>query len=426
MLNGRDVLSPRGLRAGYYVVVGLLAAMGVGVLGYRLAEGMQVTSLTTSISWGMWVSAYIYFVGLSAGSFLLSTMIYVFGMKQFEKVGRMALLSAFFSLTAALLFVWVDLGHPWRAWRIFFEPHWTSVMTIESWLYLVYMFIIVAELWLLMRADLARMGAETPGLKGALYQWLALGYDLPQGAEEAEESAKWTRRWVTTLGILGVPTAIGVHGGTGAIFAVAIARPYWFSPLLPIIFLVSALVSGTALVLFIYAFFGKRDAGYRGLLEGLGGLLLLFIAIDVVLLMFDALISLYGQLPDHADAWKAIVTGKYAFVFWIGQVGMAALVPIFLVGFGRARLPPAWLGVAGLSTVLGIVAVRLNIVIPGFVVPELKGLDTAFIDSRLAYNYFPSAWEWLSTIGLVAVVVLAFSLAYEFLPLYEREEETGA
>ncbi|MFQ5880214.1 MAG: NrfD/PsrC family molybdoenzyme membrane anchor subunit, partial [Dehalococcoidia bacterium] len=255
-----DVANRKTAHVAYYVVVGLLAVIGLSVLGYRLVEGMKVTSLTSSIPWGMWVSAYIYFVGLSAGSFLLSTLIYVFNMRQFERIGRIALLSAFFSLTAALLFIWIDLGHPWRAWEMIATPHWTSVMTIEGWLYIVYMAIIVAELWLLMRADLARLAEEETGFRQTLYRLLALGHE-PRFSPEAEEaSEKATRRWVTVLSIVGVPTAIAVHGGTGSIFAVAVARPYWSSPLMPIVFLVSALVSGTALVTFIYAFFGRRDA----------------------------------------------------------------------------------------------------------------------------------------------------------------------
>ena len=86
---------------------------------------------------------------------------------------------------------------------------------------------------------------------------------------------------------------------------------------------------------------------------------------------------------------------------------------------------PTWRGLAGLSTVSGIRGVRLNIVIPGFVGPELEGLDIAFVDSRLLYDYFPSGWEWLSTIGLIAAVVLAFSIALELLPVYGREEVQG-
>ncbi|RMI16972.1 MAG: molybdopterin oxidoreductase, partial [Calditrichaeota bacterium] len=76
------------------VVTGLLGLIGVASVIYRLLAGMKVTWLSSSVPWGMWVAFYIYFIGLSAGSFLFSTLIYVFGQKELEKAGRLALLSA--------------------------------------------------------------------------------------------------------------------------------------------------------------------------------------------------------------------------------------------------------------------------------------------------------------------------------------------
>ncbi len=78
--------------------------------------------------------------------------------------------------------------------------------------------------------------------------------------------------------------------------------------------------------------------------------------------------------------------------------------------------------IAGLSAVIGIVAVRLNLVIPALVVPVLKGLDTAFIQPRWSFCYFPSLWEWASTIGLIALVVLGFSVAFQILPIFGEVE----
>lgn len=416
----RDVANRKTAHVAYYVVLGILAAIGISVLGYRLLNGMRVTALTSSLPWGLWVAVYIYFVGLSAGSFLLSTLIYVFNMRQFERIGRIALLSALFSLGAALVFVWVDLGHPLRAWEMYATPHWTSVMTIEGWLYIVYGLLILAELWLLMRSDLARLGAETSGARSAVYRILALGHEPTSERSRTVHAA--TQRWLMVLGIVGIPVAIGVHGGTGSIFAVLVARPYWSGGIMPIIFLISALVSGTALVLFIYAFQGRRDEEHGELVQSLGRLLGLFIAIDALLLIFDALTTLYAGGPEHREAWEAVTTGRYAFVFWGGQIGLAMVLPLVLLGIRATRESTTWLGLAGLSTVVGIVCVRLDIVIPGLVLPEIPGLDTAFVDSRLAFEYFPSAWEWLSTIGLIAAVVLAFSAAFELLPIYEHEE----
>ena len=110
---------PRWAKPAYYVVVGFLSLVGVVSVLVRLIYGMKVTALTSPIPWGMWVVIYIYFIGLSVGSFLMSTLVYVFGMHRYEKVGRMALLSALFALFGGMLFIWIDLGHPERFWYIF-------------------------------------------------------------------------------------------------------------------------------------------------------------------------------------------------------------------------------------------------------------------------------------------------------------------
>lgn len=500
----------------YYLAMIVLSLWGLWALALRMDQGLRTTALTSYISWGLWVSVYIYFIGLSAGSFLLSTMIYVFGMHQLEKVGRMALLTALFSLGAGLLFIWVDLGHLERFYEIFTRPHFTSMMTIESWLYLMYMLLILGELWLLMRDDLASLRDGAKSWRRRLYGLLALGYRSSADPQVRRQGQERARRWITALGILGIPTAVGVHGGTGAIFAVAIARPYWNGALFPIVFLVSALASGAALVTFMYAAFGPRTKEFPQVLKGVASLTVLFLGIDLLLLLSEVLVGLYGGVPSHVEVFNAIFGGPFAFVFWLGQMGLAAAVPIVMFFMaqrkqptalqpGSATVPPAlggrplglvtwasitvaaivvaidvlalvappppamvavspvplavpgaeqpvlsrigfwaaqlvlissvvalvaqrwgstrfWLGAAGVSTIIGILAVRLNIVIPGFVVPVLEHLERAYQDSRLHYNYFPSGIEWASTIGLIALVVLLFSVSYRTLPIYGLEE----
>jgi Ni/Fe-hydrogenase subunit HybB-like protein len=418
-----------GRRTGRLWAYAGLAALGLAglvALGLRLQQGLRTTALTSSISWGLWVALYIYFVGLSAGSFLLSTLIYVFGMHRLERVGRMALLSAFFALAGALLFIWVDLGHPERFWEVFLFPNFRSVMTVETFLYLLYLVLILAELWLLMREDMASL-ASLGGLRGRILSVLSLGYSPPLSAAERERDRRRARAWVRVLGSVGVPVAIGVHGGTGAIFAVVQARPYWFGGLFPIVFLVSALASGAALVTFLYALFGERDEEGESLLRTLGALTVLFLALDLLFLASETLTAFYSRNPEHTEVWRAMTVGRYAAVFWVGQLVMAGLAPILLVALaGRSARPRLYLGAAGALAVAGVLAIRLNIVIPAFVRPEVPGLDLAYQGPRLAYSYFPSLGEWAITVGLVALGVLAFSIALDLLPFRETPEVVAA
>ncbi len=411
---------PDAVRRLGLLVLGLLALGGIVAVVVRFLQGMQVTNLTSNVAWGMWVVFYIYCIGLSAGSFLMSTVIYVFGMERFEKMGRMALLSALFALAGGLAFVWIDLGHPWRFWEVFLKWQASSVLAWEAMLYIVYVAIILWELFLLMRADLARLRDGTSGWRHRLYTVLALGY---HGDGEHGVHSRRTRNTLRALGIIGIPVAVGVHGGTGALFAVVAAKPHWFSGLFPIVFLVSALLSGAGLMLFLNAWFGRRDAAYSSIVDGLRLFVLGFIAVDVIMFISDVLVSLYSGIPDHVEVWRQIAFGQYWYVFWFGQIGLAWALPLLLTSLPGTKRSATWLGVAGASIVAGVLAVRLNLVIPAYLFPQLPGLDVALTDPRSAYSYFPSLIEWVSSIGVLALLTLVFILAWRLLPIYELDGE---
>ena len=410
----------RAVRRSGLVLLGLFALGGVAAVIIRLTQGMVVTNLTSNVAWGMWVVFYIYCIGLSAGSFLLSTVVYVFGMERFEKMGRLALLSALFALAGGLLFVWIDLGHPWRFWKVFANWQSSSVLAWEAVLYLVYVAIILWEMFLLMRHDLAQLRDDSEGWRRRVFAFLALGH---RDAGDTAEGRRRSMRVVRVLGVLGIPVAIGVHGGTGALFAVVAAKPHWFSGLFPIIFLVSALLSGAGLMLFLYAWFGRRDADYGSVVSGLRTFVVGFIAIDLLFFASDLLVSLYSGIPDHVEVWRQIAFGEYWYVFWFGQLLLAWFLPLFIATYRRTKASPLWLGVAGAAVVAGILAVRLNLVIPAYLFPQLPGLDQALTDPRSAYAYFPSVNEWISSVGLAALLVLAFIAAWRFLPVFEREPD---
>ncbi|MHB1654561.1 MAG: NrfD/PsrC family molybdoenzyme membrane anchor subunit [Desulfitobacteriaceae bacterium] len=401
----------------YYSLLLILTGVGFWALGTRFVEGMSVTNLTSYFSWGLWVVFYIFFIGLSAGSFLLSTMIYVFKMHALEKVGRISLLSALFSLLAGLMFVLIDLGHPERFWHTLVYRNMSSVLEWEIHFYLLYILLVLGELWLVMRDDLSAMATNQKGIRGALGRILSLGYRPSPTSEGRTKQVNTAESWVKILGMIGLPLALGVHGGTGSIFAVQIAKPFWNSSIVPIIFIVSALVSGSALVTFLYSFFGENDSEKPNVLASLTNILILFIGVDLILVFAEFLIGLYSGIPADMESLKAVVTGQYSLIFRIGQIGLAAVLPILLISLSRKNGSVAMKGLAGLSTVIGIIAVRINLVLPAYVSPQIPGLENAYVDSRLVYSYFPSSIEILSSLGIIAFVVLLFSVAWELLPI---------
>ena len=245
------------------------------------------------VTWGLWVAAYIYFIGLSAGSFLISSLVYVFNMKRFERVGRLALFTAVVTLFLALLSIWVDLGHMLRFWHVIAYANFKSPMAWMIWLYSAYFVLLVAEMWFLLRADLIR-GAETPGPKRTAYRILTLGSRDLSGSAIDRDS-----RVIKILATIGVPVAIMFHGGVGALFGVVAARPHWHSGMFPILFLVSALVSGGALLALITAIFQDGWRSNRDTLLALGQMVLGLLLLDVLFQISEMLIVFYGGIPGH-------------------------------------------------------------------------------------------------------------------------------
>lgn len=363
-----------GIRFAYWLTLAVTMLLGVLALGVRVTDGLGVTNLTQIVPWGLWVALYIYFIGLSAGSFLLSTLIYVGGVKRFEPVGKIAIFTAFVALLAGLLFILLDLGHMERFWTVFFNRNPNSVLEWEIHFYVLYMVVLIAELWLLMRRDFVQLAKTKNGWQKTLYTILTFG-----STDVSDKALQDDMRLVKLLGIIGIPVALAVHGGTGAIFAVVKARPYWYTGLFPLIFITSALASGGALLTFVAAFFVQlEETARRELVSSLGKLVAVLLAIDLVFIASEFFIGIYGAVPDHLATYNTIMFGPFAWVFWILQLGIGAAIPLILLTNKRTNNNLTWIGLASLMIVIGIVGVRLNIVIPPLTRPLVEGFDTAY------------------------------------------------
>ncbi|SER94560.1 NrfD/PsrC family molybdoenzyme membrane anchor subunit [Salisediminibacterium halotolerans] len=396
----------------------LIISMVIGgaAIGYRVIEGLSVTNLSSFVPWGAWVALYIFFVGLSAGAFLLSTLIFVFGMEQYEKVGRYALFTALICMVVALTFILLDLGRMDRAFNAMTYWNVLSVLSWEVRFYLIYMVLLSVELWFAMRTDLIRMAKTTGGLKGKLADILRLGSE-----DLSERSEKKDHRWMKILGMIGIPIAIiGVHGGTGTLFAAVAAQPYWNSPLFPVIFVVSALVSGTALLIAMYAV--QRKAANKSvdlqLIKGLTMLMIFFLVIDLGLEFYEFLVAGLSMKPEKIEILSVMFTSSMSWSFWGIQIFLGAVVPIFLVFNRRTRDSVKWLTAASVLVVIGIIGVRFNIVVPTQVVQSMSPLPHA--------EYAPNWVEWFSALGVVSMGLLLYSIGVKLLPLETTNEEVSS
>jgi molybdopterin-containing oxidoreductase family membrane subunit len=401
------------LKSLFWVAGVLLLLAGIPGWYDRLTHGHLNANYGSLVPWGLWVAAYIYFVGLSAGSFLISSLVYVFNLKQFEKVGRLALFTALVTLLLALLSIWADLGHMERFWHVYAYPNFRSPMAWMIWLYTAYFVLLAVELWFLLRHDLIA-GVRGRDWKARVYRVLALG-----AKDESAKSAQRDRKIVKILASIGIPVAIMFHGGVGTLFGIVAARPAWHSGLFPILFLLSALASGAALLTVTAAIFQDGWRENRETVLALGRLVLALLLLEVLFQFSEILIAYAGGVPGHTASLDLIFGGPYAWVFWIVQLLIGTLIPILLLA-GPTRTDPRFVSLAGLMIVLGFIGVRLNIVIPGLATEEIRGMMEAFASPRISTGYVPSTSEWLLIAGIVGLGLVLFGIGEMLLPKDEK------
>ncbi|VAX26813.1 hypothetical protein MNBD_IGNAVI01-9 [hydrothermal vent metagenome] len=395
-----------------------LIAFIIGLIAFfdRFTNGHQNANYGSYIPWGLWVAGYIYLIGLSAGAFLMSALAYVFRIKMFEKIGKLALLTALATLIGAMLSIWFDLGHMGRVWRMIIHTNFGSVMGWMAWLYGGYFILLLFEFKYALRADMASQNHnELPG------KWLQslVGFNTLKSKQYSRDKDKKTLR---ILGGIGIPLAIAFHGSVGAIFGSVGARPYWNSGLTPIIFLIGALLSGGALLAVIVKLWGPNRGSeeYKKILVTMGRIVLGLLAFDFLLEWAEVTIGLWASIPSETESLKMILFGHYWWVFWFVHVGLGIIVPAYLlIVKPRSTSAIAWAG--GLIAIT-FLSVRLNIVIPGLAVPELEGLKAAFTGPGLTFKYFPSLMEWGVLIFTISVAALVFMLGKKYLPMFSKED----
>ncbi len=419
----------------FWILATLAFAVGLYGLYSRIAFGHTRANYGSYVPWGLWVAAYIYMIGLSAGAFLFSTLVYVFNIRRvsaegtiaapavgiadgaafererLEQVGKLALFTALVTMVGALICIWLDLGHPERAWKLALQTSFRSVMGWMIWLYAAYFALLLVELWLAMRGDLAAWSSRS-----ALARFLTFGRrDVSPAALAAD------RRILRILGSIGVGLAIAFHGSVGAIFGVVAARPYWNSAITPIMFLAGALLSGGALLTFITAIWGPEPGSqiHRDLMRFLGQIVLGLLALDVLPEWAEFSIGLWNGTPSEAASLLLVLFGPYWWAFWIVHVGLGVVVPGLMLIFLRRKV---WaVATAGALIAVTFLAVRLNVVIPGLAIPELPGLEAAFHGPGLSTNYMPSLSEWLLFVWTVGLASLLFLIGRRVLPIIHTE-----
>ena len=383
------------------VAIGVSAAVvvvGVVLWAMQLSGGMVQTAMRNLDSWGLYITGFMFFVGLSAGGLIISSVPKAFGIAGFGGISKVAVFSSIACTVCAIGLVVVDMGQPFRVWELFVYSNLGSPLMWDIIVLSTYLILSCVYLWAQIQAERGKMSAVA----------------------------------LRVISVIALVCAVLVHSVTAWIFGLQQGREMWHTALLAPWFVSSALVCGTALVMVVVI--ALRKAGYLSLdqayLVKLAKLLGAFVMVDLYFFGCDLLTEAFPG-GSGAEVVAMLTVGPLAPYFWTEVVGCALCAVICFTPALRTNI----LLVAGsLLAILGIFCKRVQLLVGGF---QLANLDyagsltpmqhTAW-DSGLSgiYGgmvYWPTPLEFGVTLGVVALGVLVFLLGIKLLPLRPKDDE---
>ncbi len=319
------------------------------------------------LQWSVLIVVYPFVTGLVAGAFILASLERIFQVKAVKPTYRLALLTALAFLLVAPLPLQLHLGHPERSLEMYLTPHRSSAMAMFGFVYLWYlMAVLLLEIWLDFRRDIVLLSQSTTGWRRLLYRALTLGSsDISDGSLRVDDKVGW----VITL--IGIPSAFLLHGYVGFIFGSVKANPWWSSPLMPVVFIFSAMVSGIALVMLVYMAMMKvrRQPIDMRCVDTIAQYLLYTFIIDFALEMLDLIHRIY-EADESFRSLDFMVHTRLFFSQVVLQILLGTVLPILALGYIQIFNVPEKLrriayAVSGCLTIVGIFAMRWNVVIGG-------------------------------------------------------------
>jgi Ni/Fe-hydrogenase subunit HybB-like protein len=350
------------------------------------------------LAWGILVVLYPFITGLVAGAFILASLERIFHVEEVKPTYRLALLTALAFLLVAPLPLQLHLGHPERSFEMYLTPHRTSAMAMFGFVYLWYlMAVLVLEIWLDYRRDIVLLSQSTTGFRRLIYRVLTLG-----STNISERALRIDERVGYVITLIGIPSAFLLHGYVGFIFGSIKANPWWSTPMMPVVFIFSAMVSGIAAVLLIYMFatMCRHQPIDMRCVDTIARYLFYTFLIDFSLEMLDLIHRIYEADESFRSLDFMVHTRLYGsqvvlqiFLGTLVPVGLLALTQVLkLTEISRKRI----YAVAGTLTLIGIFAMRWNVVIGG----------QLFSKSFLGYTTYKMAV--VTREGLLTAIFLTF------------------
>lgn len=362
----------------WMIISSIMIVLGVigGVL--IVMNGEAAMGTTDRVPWGAMIGAYVFFVVSSTGLCLVSSLGHVFGIERFEVIGKRAVTFAIITLLAGFVVIGLELGSPLHMLWILLTPNFMSAIWWMGALYGLYMVLLFFELFFMIKNN---------------------------------------HKYATIAGTLAFVSAIAAHSNLGAVFGFLNARPFWTGPYMSIYFIMSAFLSGAAILSIIFYFVEKKGGTvhYKGehIVPVLGKLLAMFLGMTMFFVTWKMITGLYGGVYGKYEAVMGLISGPLAINFWLLEVGFGMLIPFLILmtpgGFQVKRI-----FIASLFTMTGIFFMRYDLVVAGQIVP-LKVVDG--LNEMVYHVYHTALPAWGVIIGALGMAILLFLIAEQKLPL---------
>ncbi len=381
-----------------------LAFLSAGVMaglwaGFQvMTKGLVVTNLTDIVPWGLWIGIDLSSIALSAGAFSLCALVYLVGLKKYEPVARTATFIGFIGYSMAMLCLLMDIGRPDRFWHgfVFWNVHsvlWEVTMCVGLYfsVLMVEVLPIVAEM-----------------------DWIQRVF--PKLAKRA----KSIHHISPFLAFLGLSFSLLHQSSLGATYGVLQSRPAWYRPTLALLFIYSAVLGGISLTVFASMLSSRLsekakidDKILSSITRALGWGLLGYLYFR----FWDTFSLTYNYQPGRSESLTMLTSGALSFNFWILEIGLGTVFPIFVFFKTKWRENPALRMLALALAVVGVVAYRWDTNMVGqmilltYLPREIQTLYT---------QYAPSLIEILAGIGVVSYGFLAFTIGVRFFKVVDH------
>lgn len=399
-LTLRSIVTPWNMwlaLMGAILVSGLLA----GILVFW--KGLSVTNLTDLVPWGLWITIDLSAIALAAGAFSLCAAVHLLRLKRYEPIARTATFIGLIGYSMAMLALVLDIGRPDRFWKslVYWNTHsllWEVTMAI-----MLYFTVLLFETMPIF----------------ARLEWLRRHFP------KITVKMAGVHRYAPILAIIGLGLSSMHQSSLGAAYGIIKARPFWFKPEMSVLFMLSAIVGGIALTLFVSMLASRltpkakiNDALIERTSRFVGWLLIGYFYFRA----WDALSMSYTYDPGRSEGLRLMTTGPFAFNFWVLEMLLGMIVPMILLLYTPTRLNPFWRMTALFLVAAGVVAFRWDINLSGFLVimPYVPGQAIAYT------SYRPSMIEAISGAAIIAYGLTALSLGVKYLRVVDHslvEEE---